>query len=73
MGGRDRLLRSMLRERFVVTIRSGEAFEGLLIDADEKTIRLADGWTVAQGRRHSIDGEIYLSRGEVLYMQRSTS
>lgn len=71
--GRDRLLRSMLRERFVVTLRGGEAFEGLLIDADDKTIRLADAWTVAQSRRHSIDGDLYLARAEVLYLQRPHS
>jgi hypothetical protein len=37
MARRDRLIRQALRERFVVTLRSGETFDGLLLDADDKT------------------------------------
>jgi len=44
-------VRSLLRERFVVTLRSGETFDGLLVDADVKTFRMANASAVdAKGK-----------------------
>jgi hypothetical protein len=64
-------VRKALRERFVATMRSGETFDGLLVEADEKTFRFADAYAVdAKNNRISVDGELFLPRAEVLYLQR---
>jgi hypothetical protein len=70
MAARDRLIRRSLRERFVVTMRSGEAFEGLLLDADDRTFTIADGFVLTGRDRHAADGVLYLPRSEVAYMQK---
>lgn len=70
MGRSDKLIRQHLRERFVVTLRGGESFDGLLVDADEKTYRMVDAFAVDGKNRVSVDGELFLPRGEVLYLQK---
>jgi len=67
---KDRLLRQLLRERFVVTLRHGESFDGLLADADDKTVRLVDAFALDGKNRVSVDGDLFIPRGEVVYMQR---
>lgn len=67
---RDRVVRQALRERFVATLRGGETFDGLLVDADDKTFRFADAFAVDGKNRVSVDGEVFLPRAEVLYLQR---
>lgn len=69
MFSRDRLIRAHLRTRFVVTLKSGEAFDGLLIDADASTLILADAWLIEQAGRHSVDGQLFVARADVAYMQ----
>ncbi len=68
--GRDTIVRRALRERFVFTIKTGETFDGLLVDADEKTYRLADAWAIDGKNRVKVDGELFLPRSEVSYLQR---
>ena len=67
---KDRLLRQLLRERFVITLRHGESFDGLLADTDDKTVRLVDAFALDGKNRVSVDGELFIPRGEVVYMQR---
>lgn len=67
---RDRLLQSLLRERFVVTLTSGEAFDGLLDRWDESTIELVDVFAVTEKSRVQVDGRIYVPRQQISYMQR---
>jgi hypothetical protein len=67
---RDALVRRVVKERFVATMRGGESFEGLLLGADAKTFRFADAWALDGKDRVSVDGELYLPRGEVLYLQK---
>lgn len=67
---KDRLLKKMLLERFVVTLRSGESFDGLLADADTKTIRLVSSYALSGKDRVSVDGELFIPRDEVIYLQR---
>ena len=66
----DRLLRAHLRDRFVVTLRSGESFDGLLVDADDKTVRLVDSYALDGKNRVKVDGEMFIPREQVAYMQR---
>ena len=70
MARTDRLLRGLLRERFVVTLRNGAAFDGLLIDADDKTVRLADAFGIDGRNRVKVDGEMFIPRAEIVYMQK---
>lgn len=70
---RDRLLKSLLRERFVVTLTTGEAFDGLLDRWDESTIELVDVHAVTEKSRVQVDGRIYLPRQQISYMQRPTA
>ncbi|MCW2494655.1 hypothetical protein [Jatrophihabitans sp.] len=70
MARRDRLIRQVLRERFVVTLRSGESFDGLLLDVDDKTFRLGDAAALDGRNRALVDGELYIPRGDVVYLQR---
>lgn len=67
---RDRLLKSLLRERFIVTLKTGEAFDGLLDRWDESTIELLNVFAVTDKSRAPVDGRIYLPRAHVAYMQR---
>ena len=67
---RDRLLTQLLRERFLVTLTTGESFDGLLDRWDESTIELADPYAVTGKNRVSVDGHLYLPRSRVAYMQR---
>lgn len=67
---RDRLLKRYLRERFVVTLKTGEAFDGLLDQWDESTIELVNVTAVAEKTRVAVDGRIYLPRPQIAYMQR---
>lgn len=67
---KDRLLKKMILERFVVTLRSGESFDGLLADADTKTIRLVSSFALSGKDRVSVDGELFIPRSEITYLQR---
>jgi len=68
--GPDRLVRSHVRSRFVVTMQSGDTFEGLLDEADDLTVVLVDAWAVTEQSRVQVDGRLFLPRVEVAYMQR---
>lgn len=67
---RDRLLKSLLRERFIVTLKSGETFDGLLDRWDESTVELLNVHAVDEKSRAPVDGRIYLPRPQISYMQR---
>lgn len=73
MRKRDRLLRDVLKESFAVTPKSGPMFSGLLVDVDDRTylfanVRLLDG----QNGSVPADGQLYIDRTEVAYLQRVT-
>lgn len=70
MLGRDRLVRKSLRERFVATLKDGASFDGLLVDADVKTFRFVDAWALDGRNRVKVDGELFLPRSEVSYLQK---
>lgn len=67
---RDRLIRRTLRERFVVTMKSGATFEGLLAEVDDRTVVLVNASALDENGRHRVDGSLYLPRSEVDYLQR---
>jgi len=67
---RDRLVRQSLRERFVVTMTTGETFDGLLFEVDDKTVHLVDAHALDGATRVAVDGALFLPRDRVAYMQR---
>jgi hypothetical protein len=70
VAGRDRLIRDCFRERFLITMRGGETFDGLLLEADDRTVVLVNASAVEGTTRHRVDGALYLPRGDVAYMQK---
>jgi hypothetical protein len=70
---RDRLIRSNLRTRFLVTLKSEDTFDGVLLDHDESNFVLADASAVStKGDRVPVDGHLWLPRADVKYMQAAT-
>ena len=73
---RDKLMQRLLRERFIFTLSTGETFDGLLIDADEKTVQIFDAYALIHKANGNVDrlqvdsGEMFLPRDKVSYMQR---
>jgi len=67
----DRLLRSRLREVFVITTTTGETWRGLLYAVDGRSVVLRDAELV-EGERVQVpvDGELILPRASIAYMQR---
>jgi len=67
----DGLLRDRLRDRFVVTLTSGESFLGLLAEADTRTVVLSDASVMKpDGATAPVDGELVLRREAIAFMQR---
>lgn len=67
----DRLLRDRLRDRFVVTLATGESFDGLLSAVDDRTVVLVDASVIREGGGlTAVDGEVVFRRDAVAYMQR---
>lgn len=73
MFNHDKIVRQALRERFVATLRSGETFDGLLVEVDDKTFRFTDAWTITPNQKAPVQGELFLPRSDVLYLQRTTT
>lgn len=67
----DVLLRQHLLTRYVVTIASGETFDGLLASVDARTVVLRQvGVMKEDGKLTPVDGDVVLRRDAVSYMQR---
>jgi hypothetical protein len=67
----SRLLKLRVHERLLVTLVSGEAFDGLLWEHDGELLVFRDAAAVsATGGRLPVDGELILERSRVSYLQR---
>lgn len=67
------VLRDTLRERVIVTLKSGETFDGVLFAADDKAWHLVNARAVGVGERGAdvpVDGSVILPRDNVAYCQR---
>jgi hypothetical protein len=59
-----------MRQRYLVTLLDGDAFDGLLSDADVRHLILVDSEQVsASGERTKVDGALWIPRDRVAYMQ----
>jgi len=63
------LLRQVHFARFIVTLTTGETFDGLLADADDNTVKLVGAFAVDEKSRVSVDGDLYIPRSKILYLQ----
>lgn len=69
----SRALKSRLKSRVIVTLKSGEAFDGILWSADRDVWILRDATAVQAGPRNqniAVDGETVLLTSEISYAQR---
>ena len=70
---RSRVLSSRLRERFVVTTKSGDSFDGLLFSHDRTALVLRQAVALGAGENKTdlpLDGEIIVLLADVAFMQR---
>lgn len=72
---RDRLLRNVLRERFLVTLKSGASFDGLLDEWSKDHFVFVDAGSMADApgqsrQRVAIQGELWIARADIDYMQK---
>jgi len=63
------LLRQVHFARFIVTLTTGETFDGLLADADDNSVKLVGAFAVDEKSRVSVDGDLYIPRSKILYLQ----
>jgi hypothetical protein len=68
-GQRDRLLRQVVKERFVVTQKTGAMFTALLLDVDNRSFHFADVSVLEQGVERPAQGQLFIDRANVAYMQ----
>jgi small nuclear ribonucleoprotein (snRNP)-like protein len=68
----SRVLRSHLRSRVIVTLKSGAAFDGVLVEADDRAWVLRDCTALggSQSRPIPVDGEVIVLAQDVDYAQK---
>ena len=67
-----RVLRTRRRRRVLVTLHSGEAFDGVLFDADTQALVLRNASQVGVANRGTpvpVDGEVLVLLEDVAYLQ----
>jgi len=70
----DRLVNDLYVRRLVVTTKTGEAFEGLLVGSDDRSVVLRQAVALGDdGARLPVDGELLIPRSELVYMQDPTA
>lgn len=68
----DRILKSYRRDKFLITTKPGQTWSAVVMDVDERTLFLLDAEAVApDGTRTKADGQVFLPRADVAYMQRA--
>lgn len=68
-----RPVRDRICQRVIVTLKTGEAFEGVLFEADGGALVLRDTAAIGAGENRSdlpIDGELLVLLADVAYIQR---
>lgn len=68
---RDRLVRESVRARFVVTLATGgPPFSGVLLETDDRSAVFADVRLIAADGEQPAQGQLYVDRAHIAYMQR---
>lgn len=64
------VIQARVRRRVIVTLKSGQAFTGMLVEADRWALALREVTVVdARGDPIPVDGEVVCLAGEVDYVQ----
>lgn len=66
----DSVLKRRERAQWVVTLKDGTAFRGVLTDHDRRSIVLSDADHMGGDSRTPVDGEVVILLGDVKYAQR---
>lgn len=66
----DGVLRRRARSQWVVTLKDGTAFRGVLTDHDRRSIVLSDADHMGGDSRTPVDGEVVILLADVKYAQR---
>lgn len=70
MARADRIVKQHLRTKFLITLKTGTTWSGLLVDADASTLQLIDAEVFdADGTSTKADGRVFLPRADLAYMQ----
>lgn len=70
---RSRVISTRLRDRVVVTLKSGESFGGILFSHDTKALVLRETTALGAGERSTdlaLDGELIVLLPDVAYIQK---
>jgi small nuclear ribonucleoprotein (snRNP)-like protein len=70
---RARILPSRMRERVIVTLKSGESFAGVLFSHDNKALVLRETEALGVGEKRTnlvLDGELIVLLRDVAYIQK---
>lgn len=70
---RSRVITSRLRDRVIVTLKTGESFQGVLYSHDDKALVLRETSALGAGEKRTdlpIDGELIVLLADVAYIQR---
>jgi hypothetical protein len=71
---RSRILSERISEKIILTLKQGQAFEGVLWDADDKVwvLRNAEAIGAAKnGGALPLDGEVLVLASDILHVQRA--
>lgn len=63
------IIRQHTRRAVLVTLKTGETFQGVLFEADAESLVLRDASLVANGARVPVDGALLVLRPDIAYMQ----
>lgn len=67
---RDRLLKYLIRDLFVVVLKDGQTFRGLLDEHDDGHLVLVNAEALTADGATKVDGRLFLPRVNVAYIQK---
>lgn len=70
MRAHDKMLRLQVNERFLVTSTTDDTWDGQLKDVDDEHLVLRNAKALQAGEWVPVDGEIWLPRFSISYMQK---
>lgn len=67
----DRIVRRLLRVEFLVEMKTGQTWRGVLVEADEHTLSLLSASHITRDGAVPVDGQLFLPRADVAFIQRT--
>lgn len=66
------MARFMLRQRYLVTLKNGEAFSGVIEKMTKEHVVLQQVTSWTRDGQSKVDGQLIIERRETLYYQKAT-